>query len=221
MAYISYLCERCIYKKFRSTAENICSKCDRGSYFIERSRYLKGENTMINYTCNNFLSCDHYKNAGNCNGCGTTATNGTSSRPISNFICDAAEYIAKNRRLNIKKAIFNAPATIVFWSDGTKTVVKCGENDEYDAEKGLAMAIAKKVLGNQGNYYNEFKKWMPEKVEEKSAKNTRWKIWFEVTKPDGDKTRCCYVNDYASKFSATRRARALFPDREDVTWVVE
>lgn len=66
-------------------------------------------------------------------------------------------------RLAIKKVIFNAPATIVFWEDGTKTVVKCGEGDVFDPEKGVAMAIAKKALGNQGNYYNQFKKWLPEK----------------------------------------------------------
>ena len=58
----------------------------------------------------------------------------------------------------IKKVIFNDPATIVLWSDNTKTVVKC-ENEEYDKEKGLAMAIAKKALGNKGNYYNAIKKW--------------------------------------------------------------
>ena len=28
----------------------------------------------------------------------------------------------------IKKVIFHDPATVVFWKDGTKTVVKCGEN---------------------------------------------------------------------------------------------
>lgn len=60
-----------------------------------------------------------------------------------------------------KKVIFNDPATIVFWDDGTKTVVKA-ENEPFDPEKGLAMAIAKKSLGNKGNYYNEFKKWLPE-----------------------------------------------------------
>lgn len=58
----------------------------------------------------------------------------------------------------IKKVIFNDPATIVFWSDGTKTVVKC-HDEEFDPEKGLAMAISKKALGNQGNYFNVFKKW--------------------------------------------------------------
>lgn len=64
--------------------------------------------------------------------------------------------------LSIKQVIFNAPATIVLWNDGTKTVVKC-ENEEFDPEKGLAMAIAKKALGNQGNYYNQIRKWLPEK----------------------------------------------------------
>ena len=61
----------------------------------------------------------------------------------------------------IKKVIFNRPATIVFWKDGTKTVVKCQDKETYDPEKGLAMAIAKKALGNEGNYYEVFKKWLP------------------------------------------------------------
>lgn len=59
----------------------------------------------------------------------------------------------------IKNVIFNPPATIVFWQDGTKTVVKA-TNELYDPEKGLAMAIAKRALGNQGNYYNVIKKWV-------------------------------------------------------------
>ena len=63
--------------------------------------------------------------------------------------------------LHITKVIFNNPATIVFWSDGKKTVVKCAGDEAFDEEKGLAMAISKRVLGNQGNYYNEFKKWLP------------------------------------------------------------
>lgn len=47
----------------------------------------------------------------------------------------------------VKKVIFNDPATIVMWSDGTKTVVKCGENDIFDPEKGVAMCCMKKLLG--------------------------------------------------------------------------
>ena len=76
-------------------------------------------------------------------------------------------YIDRSSNLpRIKKVLFRAPATIVFWDDNTKTVVKCSENDIYDCEKGMAMAIAKKFLGNEGNYYNEFKKWLPEEEDE-------------------------------------------------------
>lgn len=76
---------------------------------------------------------------------------------------------AKN---GIKKVIFNAPATLVLWSDNTKTVVKCGKNDTYDREKGLALCIAKKYLGNKSNFNNVFKEWLPEpeEVSEKSVK---------------------------------------------------
>lgn len=61
----------------------------------------------------------------------------------------------------IKNVIFNDPATIVFWDDGTKTVVKCQDGDEFDPEKGLAMAIVKKTYGNKGSYCNKLKKWLP------------------------------------------------------------
>lgn len=60
----------------------------------------------------------------------------------------------------IKDVIFNDPATIVFWADGTKTVVQCQDGDIFDPEKGLAMAISKKALGNKGHYCNELKKWL-------------------------------------------------------------
>lgn len=80
--------------------------------------------------------------------------------------------------ISINNIIFNDPATIIFWNDGTKTVVKA-ENEEFDPEKGLAMAIAKKVLGNKGNYYETFKKWLPKEKKEsnvilKSKKETRF-----------------------------------------------
>lgn len=65
----------------------------------------------------------------------------------------------------IKDVIFAPPATIVYWSDGSKTVVKCSEKDVFDPEKGLAMAIAKRCGGNKGNYYKEIQNWV-----EKSGK---------------------------------------------------
>ena len=52
----------------------------------------------------------------------------------------------------IKQVIFDDPATVVLWDDGTKTVVHA-RDEEFDEEKGLAMAIARKALGNDREYY--------------------------------------------------------------------
>lgn len=64
-----------------------------------------------------------------------------------------------NRRVKIRDVIFSDPATVVFWDDNTKTVVKARGGEKYDKEKGLAMAIIKKITGNTGNYYEIFKEW--------------------------------------------------------------
>ena len=61
----------------------------------------------------------------------------------------------------IKNVKFDGPATIVFWADGTKTVVKCQDGDDYSEEVGLAMCIVKKVFGNKSKYNDIFKKWCP------------------------------------------------------------
>ena len=66
---------------------------------------------------------------------------------------------SKSSNWGINRVIFNDPATIVVWNDGSKTVVKAS-NEPFDPEKGLAMAIAKKALGNKGNYYEIFKKYI-------------------------------------------------------------
>lgn len=67
-----------------------------------------------------------------------------------------------NKTPAIEKVIFNDPATIVIWSDGTKTVVKCQDGDTYSKELGLAMCISKKFLGNKGNFNETFKKYIEE-----------------------------------------------------------
>lgn len=88
----------------------------------------------------------------------------------------------KYSKFSIKRAIFNAPATIVLWADGTKTVVKCGEKDKYDPEKGLAMCIAKKAFGNKGNYYNVFKEWLPEETKKDSKTETNTDLLDSIRK---------------------------------------
>ena len=63
----------------------------------------------------------------------------------------------------IKKVHCSGPVTAVVWADGTVTRVRC-TNEEIDYEKGLAMAIAKKVLGTNksgSDYYDVFRKFLP------------------------------------------------------------
>lgn len=48
----------------------------------------------------------------------------------------------------IKNVLFNDPATIVIFEDGSKTISKVEKGDHYDKETGLAICIAKRVLGN-------------------------------------------------------------------------
>ena len=64
-------------------------------------------------------------------------------------------------RSNIKDVIFSDRVTIVLWKDGTKTMVRAGKHENYDPEKGFAMAVCKKMFGNEGNYYEVFKKYVP------------------------------------------------------------
>ena len=60
----------------------------------------------------------------------------------------------------IKKVIFNDPATIVLWDDGTKTVVKCSLGDTYSEWSGLAFCICKKLMGDE--FHKTFKYWCKE-----------------------------------------------------------
>ena len=77
----------------------------------------------------------------------------------------------QNHGLTPRRVIYNNPATIVYWMDGTKTIVKC-ENEIFDEEKGLAMCIAKKAMGNTGAYYKVFKKHLYPNTKSKSIIET-------------------------------------------------
>lgn len=114
------------------------------------------------------------KHCGNCEyvTCGTTNAPCAYCKEFSNWLPDSRmrnRYTPNQlRELKfgkpqpvpvIKDVIFNPPATIVKWGDGTKTVVKCQGGEDFDPEKALAMAIAKKVMGNTGSYFNHIKKW--------------------------------------------------------------
>ncbi len=59
------------------------------------------------------------------------------------------------RRFVAERVIFNPPATVVYWADKTRTVVKCGKDDEFNRETGLALCYMKKALGNKSGTFNK------------------------------------------------------------------
>lgn len=84
---------------------------------------------------------------------------------------EVKEMIKDYDKRQISDVIFNPPATIVFWRDGSKTVVKAQDGESFDKEKGLAMAYVKKCCGNLGNYNDIFRKWCEDGKEEKKENN--------------------------------------------------
>lgn len=71
----------------------------------------------------------------------------------------------------VREIRYNGPATIVFWKDGTKTVVKIQPGEIcYDPDKAFAMAVCKKLFGNKFNRHlteaqKAFKKCYEEECE--------------------------------------------------------
>lgn len=102
----------------------------------------------------------------------------------------------------IKDVIFAPPATIVYWSDGSKTVVKCSEKDVFDPEKGLAMAIAKRCGGNNGSYYKEIRHWV-----EKSGKKYPGKPYTESSSVENDSLKK-YIAQAKNSYEAALEAAA-------------
>ena len=87
-------------------------------------------------------------------------------------------FLDKNAIPEIKELVFNNPATIIFWKDGTKTIVKTQNGSPFDKEKGFCMAVVKKLFGNEGNYYNIVDKWI----------NKKAKVYDDSSKKKSNKT---------------------------------
>lgn len=95
-----------------------------------------------------------------------------------------------NRALNdefklpaqIKKVVYNNPATIILWKDGSKTVVKCQEGDTYDPETGFVMAYLKKMLGNDNTFNKEIAKHVPmhEIVKEQTQEDVKDQDYYKL-----------------------------------------
>jgi hypothetical protein len=56
-------------------------------------------------------------------------------------------YGTLGNKVYIEKVLYNNPATIVFWSDGTQTRNICPKETLYNPDTGLAFCVLKKFMG--------------------------------------------------------------------------
>ena len=126
---------------------------------------------MRNHACNYAKYCADYS-MDQCEGCSKAVPDSVSrlknqaieklkSKIATDLFRRPMSSTKGGETMKIKKVIFNEPTTVVLWQDGTKTLVRCQKGDTYSKETGLAVAIAKKALGNKGNFNEVFKKWIP------------------------------------------------------------
>lgn len=72
-------------------------------------------------------------------------------------ICDThAAITSKKEVVNIKDYIINENATVIFWEDGTKTVVKKTKEDKFDKRLGLLIGYFQKNCGMSKTKANKF-----------------------------------------------------------------
>ena len=126
--------------------------------------------------------------------------------------------------LNIKKVIFNDPATIVIWADGTKTVVKCKEGETYSKWAGLALCYAKRINGEK--FHAEFKRWCKE--DEETTEETGYSSGSAYSIADGfaeigKNARTC-LDTLAKAFNGDNSIDyrdVIFKNRDDAKRIID
>lgn len=88
--------------------------------------------------------------------------------------------ISMRRTTDIDRVLFNDPATIVFWKDGTKTVVKCHPEDTFDEEIGFMCCYLKRILSSKE--YSKFCKYLNDIWEQKNNRLYREELEWKTAK---------------------------------------
>jgi len=71
------------------------------------------------------------------------------AKGVSELAWKIASYLGADPQPKATKVVENGPATVVFWSDGTKTVSKCSEADTYKPLVGKLLCALRKVSRNR------------------------------------------------------------------------
>lgn len=66
--------------------------------------------------------------------------------------------LSEAEKVYLTKVLYNNPATVVFWSDGTTTKNVCPPDTLYNPDAGLAFCMLRKFMGND-NVAKLFNDW--------------------------------------------------------------
>lgn len=103
------------------------------------------------------------------------------------------------------KVIYNGNKTIVLWDDGDKTIVSCGDDEEFDNYTGFLAALAKKLYGSTSRakkmvrrVTDDQRKPKPQKPQkpQKTQKTQKPVNWLAEIEAEVDK----YIEDVIGSF---------------------
>lgn len=146
----------------------VCTSCKHyNAYTNACTRIIPCENGQLFEKNTNNVTIDYHRYA-------TLIDGGERAKGKTVSPCELKETIVYRRNgmityrtsniPPIEKVVFNEPATVILWKDGTKTVVKCQEGDTYNKETGFALAYLKRILGNDNTFNKEIAKWVPKET---------------------------------------------------------
>ena len=119
-----------------------------------------------------------------------------------NAITEMARNIAQNKYETrnadtVDRIVVSGPATIVFWADGTKTVVKCSDDVPFDLYTAFCAATAKKYYGSNSQIH----KVLGRKVQYQSVRESEERTVPSLT--ETIKEACKSLRLYAKSVSDT------------------
>lgn len=103
----------------------------------------------------------------------------------------------------IDNIICQDSAVVIFWKDGTKTTAKCGKDDTFDYEKGLAIAALKYVFGNK--VYQEDIKTLMEAYPRTKSSAKKKTVKTEKTETTSTKKSTSSKSKSSSKKSSSKK----------------
>ena len=75
------------------------------------------------------------------------------------------KYMPTMDNIPISRVVYSSGATTVFFTDGTKTTVRCSSNDTYDRQTAIAYALVKRMFGKIGRYDEKTKKFYENEID--------------------------------------------------------